>query len=143
MQQPGLFPRKNGTKAARNCGVREGCGPGIRESCLLFMQPGGGDTGVCYIIFMPFCMSGIFHHEFLKERGQRCLGPRQRGWLWERQREEAGAKAGHLQRRWEEGQGSRTGKEEDAQKTQTRESPGLGQELAGAWTGTEPGVMSS
>lgn len=37
---------------------------GIRKSCLLFMQPGGEDTGVCYLIFVPFCMSGIFHNKF-------------------------------------------------------------------------------
>lgn len=48
---------------------REGRGPGIRKSCLLFLQPGGGDTGVCDVIFMPLCMSGIFHQEFLRERG--------------------------------------------------------------------------
>lgn len=69
MQQPGFFPRKNGTKAARNGGVREGCGPGIRKSCLLFMQLGGECTGVRYVVFVPFCMSRIFHNEFLKERG--------------------------------------------------------------------------
>lgn len=92
MQQPELFPRKTGTKAAARCGIREGCGPGIRRSCLLLMQPGGGDTGIGDIIIMPFCMSGIFHHKFFKRK--KGLRPRQRRWLWKRWKEEAEGGAG-------------------------------------------------
>ena len=52
-----------------NCGLREGPGPRARKSCLLFVSPGGGYTGVCYMIFMPFCMARMLQNEFLKERG--------------------------------------------------------------------------
>lgn len=58
-----------------------------------------------------------------------------------------GGKAGHLECRWEEGQGSSKGTEGGAWKTQNRESQ-LCRELARAWdrdharARTEPGVMS-
>ena len=53
LQQPGLFPRKNGTKAARNSGASEGLGPRMRKSCLLSTQLGGvGGTPVFVKLFL-------------------------------------------------------------------------------------------
>ena len=66
--QPGLFPRKNGTKAAGRRGVREGYGPGTRQSCLLFMRPGGGDTGVCDVILYASLYVWNISSQIFKER---------------------------------------------------------------------------
>lgn len=47
----GFFQGRNGTKAARNCGVSEGPGPGMRKSCLLSMQLVAG-TQVFVTLFL-------------------------------------------------------------------------------------------
>lgn len=63
MQLSGFFLRETGTKAARNCGVRD-ADLGLERAAFYLCSLVVGAQVFIIVFLWPFCMSELFHNKF-------------------------------------------------------------------------------